>query len=114
MEKTAGLEGTIRDLTQRKLDEPVSRQLSVDNKANTDHALPMIWYKDTKNTFIRSTRPVHGCSAGSSKRLKAKRRCTLSRPGRKYYRDDLDITNSGRPTLDIIEHQSPEGSVPVH
>lgn len=51
MEKTAGLEGTIRDLTQRKLDEFAFRQLSVDHKAIIDHAPAMIWYKDTKNTF---------------------------------------------------------------
>ena len=43
----------IRDLTRRKRDESKLRQLSADYKAIIDNAPAMIWYKDTKNNFVR-------------------------------------------------------------
>ena len=49
----AGAVHIMRDITDRKRAQEALRQLSADHKAIIDHAPAMIWYKDTKNTFVR-------------------------------------------------------------
>ena len=94
----------IRDLTRRKRDEAAFRQLSADHKAIIDHAPAMIWYKDTKNTYLR-VNPAGARAAGMSvEEIEGKSAYTLF-PDRaeKYYQDDLEVMNSGKPKLGIIE-----------
>lgn len=94
----------IRDLTRRKRDEAAFRQLSADHKAIIDHAPAMIWYKDTKNNFIRVNPagarafgvPIDGIEGKSAYDL-------VPDLAEKYYQDDLEVINSGKPKLGIVE-----------
>jgi len=94
----------IRDLTRRKRDDAALRKLSADHKAIIDNAPAMIWYKDTKNNFVRVNpaaartfgKPVYKIEGVSCYDL-------FPDLAEKYYQDDLEVINSGKPKLDIIE-----------
>lgn len=100
----------IRNLTRRKQDEAAFRQLSADHKAIIDHAPAMIWYKDTKNTFIR-VNPAGAQAFGMPiEEIEGKSASVLFPDlAEKYYRDDLDVINSGRPRIGIIEQMITAG-----
>jgi PAS domain S-box-containing protein len=94
----------IRDLTRRKRDDAALRKLNTDHKAIIDNAPAMIWYKDTKNNFVRVNpaaartfgKPVYKIEGVSCYDL-------FPDLAEKYYQDDLEVINSGKPKLDIIE-----------
>ena len=94
----------IRDLTRRKHDEAAFRQLSADHKAIIDHAPAMIWYKDTKNTFIRVNPAAARAFGMPIEKIEGKSAYDLIPDlAEKYYQDDLEVINSGKPKLGIIE-----------
>jgi PAS domain S-box-containing protein len=94
----------IRDLTRRKRDETEIRQLSADHKAIIDHAPAMIWYKDTKNNFVRVNPAAARAFGMSVEEIEGKSAYDLVPDlAEKYYQDDLDVINSGNPKLGIIE-----------
>jgi PAS domain S-box-containing protein len=97
----------IRDLTRRKRDEAAFRRLSADHKAIIDHAPAMIWYKDTKNTFVR-VNPAGAEAFGMAiEEIEGKSAYELfpDRAGT-YYKDDLDVITSGIPQLGIVEQMT--------
>jgi PAS domain S-box-containing protein len=98
------IEGTIRDITQRKQDEAAFRQLSADHRAIIEHTPAMIWYKDTKNSFIR-VNPTGARAFGMPMDEIEGKNATDLFPdlAEKYYRDDLEVIASGRPKIGIIE-----------
>jgi PAS domain S-box-containing protein len=95
---------TFIDLTERKVAEAAFRQLSADHKVIIDHAPAMVWYKDTKNNFIR-VNPAGAQAFGLSiEEIEGKSTYDLFPDfAEKYYQDDLDVINSGKPRLGIIE-----------
>jgi len=97
----------IRDLTRRKRDEAAFRQLSADHKAIIDNAPAMIWYKDTKNNFIR-VNPAGARAFGMPvEQIEGKSTYDLFPDfAEKYYQDDLEVINSGIPKFGIIEHMT--------
>ncbi|ACL17826.1 PAS domain S-box protein [Methanosphaerula palustris] len=100
----AAIEGTIRDITQRKQGEAAFRQLSADHRAIIEHTPAMIWYKDTKNTFIRIN-PAGAQAFGIPiEEIEGKNAAELFPDlAEKYYLDDLEVIASGRSKIGIIE-----------
>ena len=98
------LQATVRDITEQKRAEIALRQLSEDHKAIIDHAPAMIWYKDTKNTFVR-VNPAGARAFGMAiEEIEGKSTYDLFPDfAEKYYQDDLEVINSGKPKLGIIE-----------
>jgi PAS domain S-box-containing protein len=94
----------IRDLTRRKRDEAAFLRLSADHKAIIDHAPAMIWYKDTKNNFIR-VNPAGARAFGLPIDKIEGHSCYDLFPdfAEKYYQDDLEVINSGKPKLGVVE-----------
>ena len=94
----------VRDLTRRKRDEAAFRQLSADHSAIIEHAPAMIFYKDTKNTFIR-VNPAGARAFGLAvEEIEGKSAYALFPDfAEKYFRDDLEVINTGKPKLGIVE-----------
>jgi PAS domain S-box-containing protein len=99
-----GVSAIAHDLTRRKRDEAAFRQLSADHKAIIENAPAMIWYKDTKNNFVR-VNPSGAHAFGLPVEKIEGKSCYNLFPGlaEKYYQDDLDVINSGNPKIGIIE-----------
>jgi PAS domain S-box-containing protein len=94
----------IRDLTRRKRDESKLRQLSADYKAIIDNAPAMIWYKDTKNNFVRVNPAAAQTFGMPVDKIEGKSSYDIFPDfTEEYYRDDLEVINSGKPKLGIIE-----------
>ena len=94
----------IRDLTRRKRDEAAFRRLSADHRAIIEHAPAMIWYKDTKNNFIRVNPAAARAFGMPVENIEGKSSYDLFPDlAEKYYQDDLEVINSGKPKLGIIE-----------
>ena len=95
----------IRDLTRRKRDEAALRTMSAELRMIIDNAPAMIWYKDTKNNFVR-VNPAGARAFGKTKEQIEGRNAAELFPDHavQYYQDDLDVIRSGKPKLGIIEH----------
>ena len=104
---TVFLQATVRDITERKRNEVAFRLLSADLKAIIDNAPAMIWYKDTKNNFIR-VNPAGARAFGMpADQIEGKSTYDLFPDfAEKYYQDDLEVINSGQPKLGIIEQMT--------
>jgi len=76
------------------------------------NAVPaMVWYKDTKNRFLLVNESAAASMGHTVAEIEGKP-CSQILPAKAYdiYRDDLDIIQSGRPKLGIIEElQLPGG-----
>jgi PAS domain S-box-containing protein len=94
----------VRDITRRKQAEEAIIRLSEERKTLIDNVPAMIWYKDTRNNFIRVNPagartfgvPVEEIEGKSANDL-------FPDNAENYYRDDLEVINSGRPKFGIIE-----------
>lgn len=94
----------IRNLTRRKRDEAAFRRLSADHSAIIEHAPAMIWYKDTKNNFLR-VNPAGAQAFGMTVDQIEGKSCSDLFPdnAEQYYQDDLEVINSRKPKLGIVE-----------
>jgi len=100
----AGAVHIMRDITDRKRAQEALRQLSADHKAIIDHAPAMIWYKDTKNTFVRVNPTCARVFGMAIEEIEGKSTYDLFPDfAEKYYQEDLEVINSGKPKLGIIE-----------
>jgi PAS domain S-box-containing protein len=99
-----GVSAIAHDLTRRKRDEAELRRLSSDYRTIIDNAPAMIWYKDTKNNFIRVNPAAARAFGLPVERIEGKSGYDLFPDhAEKYYRDDLDVITSGNPKTGIIE-----------
>ena len=92
------------DVSDRKRAEDALRQMSADHKVIIDHAPAMIWYKDTKNTFVR-VNPAGARAFGMAiEEIEGKNMYDLFPDcAEKYCEDDREVITSGKPRLGIIE-----------
>jgi len=96
--------GQIGEALMRKLAEEEVHRLSEDRKTLIDNVPAMIWYKDTKNNFIRVNpagartygMPVEAVEGKSASDL-------FPEAAEKYYQDDMEVIGSGLPKFGIIE-----------
>ena len=97
----------IRDLSRRKRDEIALRTLSTELQTIIDNAPGMIWYKDTKNNFVR-VNPAGARAFGLPvERIIGKNAEELfPHLAEHYYQDDLEVIRSGKPKLGIVEQMT--------
>jgi PAS domain S-box-containing protein len=97
--------GVVSYLSGRVLhDIRMYRRLSADHKAIIDNAPAMIWYKDTKNNFIRVNPAAARAFGMPVDEIEGKSGFDLLPDMSKiYYQDDQDVIDSGTPRHGIIE-----------
>ena len=99
-----GVSAIAHDLTRRKRDEAALSRLSADYRTIIDNAPAMIWYKDTKNNFIRVNPAAARAFGMPVDHIEGKSGYELFRDhAEKYYQDDLEVINSGKPKIGITE-----------
>jgi PAS domain S-box-containing protein len=94
----------LHDISRRKRDEIALRTLSTELQTIIDSAPGMIWYKDTKNNFLRVNPagarafglPVDRIIGRNAKEL-------FPALADHYYQDDLEVIRSKRPKMGITE-----------
>ena len=102
--------GVFTDVTDRKKAELELLKEKNQLKIIFDTSPVSIWYKDTRNNFIRvnkaaaqiANRPVEEVEGHSADEM-------FSIESEKYYNDDLEVINSGKPKLGIIEPATANG-----
>jgi PAS domain S-box-containing protein len=96
--------GILRDVTAREEAAARLRRQQIEQQTLLDLIPAMVWYKDTQNRILR----VNGLAAGSIGKTVAEVEGQSTydlypEEAEKYYRDDLEVIDSGRPKLGIIE-----------
>jgi PAS domain S-box-containing protein len=99
-----------QDITDRKLAEDVINRLSEERRILIDNMPAMIWYKDTKNNFVR-VNPAGARTFGAPVRnIEGKSAYDLfPEDADDYYRDDLEVISSGQPKYGIIQPMKTAG-----
>lgn len=101
----------MRDITDRKRWEAQLRQQQIEQQALLDLIPAMVWYKDCHNRIIRTNQRA----AESIHKTVAEVEGQLTKDlypdeADKYYRDDMDVIQSGQPKLGIVElYRTPSG-----
>ena len=94
----------LRDITERKRAYDAIAELNRDRKTILDNMPAMIWYKDTKNNFIRVNRAVEKYTGLPTDTFEGKNASAIfPDEGDLYYQDDLGVIRSGSPRYGIIE-----------
>ena len=106
-DKTGAVTGSIHvlhDISQRKRDETALRRMSEELRTIIDNTPSMIWFKDTKNNFVR-VNPAGARAFGKSRdQIEGRSAVELFHGhAEQYYKDDLEVIRSGKPKLGIIE-----------
>jgi PAS domain S-box-containing protein len=93
-----------RDITNRKKAEEVINRLSQERKLLIENMPAMIWYKDTRNNYIR-VNPAGARTFGApAEAIEGKSAFDLfPEDAENYYRDDLEVIRSGVPKFGIIQ-----------
>jgi hypothetical protein len=80
------------------------RRLYAEQQAIFDSVPAMIWYKDTKNNFVRVNRAVSSFVGKPLNAIEGKSAFELfPEEAEHYYRDDMEVISSGQPKLGIME-----------
>ncbi|OPX64448.1 MAG: aerobic respiration control sensor protein ArcB [Methanoregula sp. PtaB.Bin085] len=97
----------LHDISRRKRDENALRAVSTELQVIIDNAPGMIWYKDTKNNFVRVNPDGARVFGMPVDRIVGKNSADLF-PGLadRYYQDDLEVIRSKRPKLGITEQMT--------
>jgi two-component system CheB/CheR fusion protein len=80
------------------------RRLYAEQQTIFNSVPAMIWYKDTKNNFVRVNRAVASAVGRPPGEIEGKSAYEIfPDEAEHYYRDDLEVINSGQPKLGIVE-----------
>ncbi len=100
----------IRDISERKKAGLAITELNRDLKIILDNIPAMIWYKDTRNNFIRVNQAVVRKTGLPVVAFEGKNAAEIfPEEAGMYYADDLDVIRSGEPRFGIIEHLAATG-----
>ncbi len=92
------------DITERKKAEEVLRKQKAELQIILDSAPAGIWYKDTKNRFVRVNKAAADSIGKKPEDIEGKSAYDLfPEEAEKYYRDDIEVIKSGKPKWGIIE-----------
>jgi PAS domain S-box-containing protein len=104
--------GTVQDITARKIAEENLKKsqkkyklLSEEFELILDHIIGPVFYKDTKNSFIWVNKYIADAYKMKREDLIGKSLFELSpeEVAQTYWDDDLDVINSGKSKLNIVE-----------
>jgi PAS domain S-box-containing protein len=94
----------ISDITLQKHAEDVIQRLSEERRLLIENVPAMIWYKDTKNNIIRANPAAADAFGAPAEIIEGRSAYELFRDeAEHYYRDDLEIIQSGQPKFNIIQ-----------
>ncbi len=106
--KAVRMLGLNRDITEQKNLETELRR-TTEELDTIFNAIPAtVWYKDTKNRFIRVNKAAADLLGMAVDKINGKTAYDLfpAPEADKFYMDDLEVINSGFPKMDIIESVS--------
>ena len=93
----------ISNITAQKQAEEIIYQLNEERKIIIDNVPAMIWYKDTRNNYIRvnpAAARTYGLPTGA---IEGKSAYDLfPDDAESYYRNDLEVIRSGKPKFGIV------------
>ena len=96
-----------RDITIQKKNQESILRLSNENQILLDNVPAMIWYKDTKNNFVRVNRYGADIFGMPVEEIEGKNTYDLFPDlADQYYQSDLEVINSKQPKLGIIEQMT--------
>ena len=100
-----------QDITARKLAEDALHRQQTELRVLFDLVPAMIWFKDTKNGFLRVNQRVAEATGLKIEQIEGKSAHDLfPKQADAYYEDDLEVIRSRRPKLGIVEKlRGPEG-----
>jgi PAS domain S-box-containing protein len=94
----------IRDITERKKLEHQLISEKQQLRTIIDASPASIWFKDTKNNFIRVNQAAANIANCKVENIEGKpTKDIFPVESDKYYADDLEVINSGKPKIGIIE-----------
>jgi PAS domain S-box-containing protein len=100
----------IRDISERKKADDAIAALNKDRKTILDNMPAMIWYKDTRNNFIRVNASVAKNTGIPAESFEGKNASELfPDESQSYYQDDLEVIHSGAPRYGIVEQLATKG-----
>ena len=92
------------DITERKKVEEELKKISSEQQIILDSVQATIWYKDTKNNVVRINKASAEYVGMKKEEIEGKSAYDLfPDEAEKYFKDDLEVINSGEPKLGIIE-----------
>ncbi len=93
-----------QELAERKHVEEALRKQQEEQQIIFDSVPAMIWYKDKENRILRVNKPAAESTGLPVKEIEGKSAYELyPEEATQYYKDDLEVLNSGRPKFGIIE-----------
>lgn len=94
----------FENITSRKQDELKLKSLNRDLKMILENVPAMIWYKDTHNNFLQVNRAACIALGRPSDKIVGKNFSEIyPQKSDLYYQDDLDVINSRKPKLGIVD-----------
>ena len=109
--KLIRLSGIASDITARKATEEAMQLQQAELRALFDLMPAMIWFKDTRNGFLKVNQRVAEATGLSIAEIEGKTAEEIfPKEAAGYFADDLEVIHSKAPKLDIVEKlQGPEG-----
>lgn len=96
--------GILRDVTAREVAATHLRHHQIEQQALLDLIPGMVWYKDTTNRILRANQLAAQSLNKTVAEIEGQSTYDLyPEEAEKYYLDDLEVIQSGRPKLGIIE-----------
>ncbi|MBS4057343.1 MAG: PAS domain S-box protein [Bacteroidales bacterium] len=100
----------IIDITERRKVEDRLNLERYHQQVILDASPTSIWFKDTKNNFIRVNKAAADIANKHVSEVEGKSTDEIfPEESQKYYADDLEVINSGKPKLGIIETATANG-----
>lgn len=95
----------IRDITERKQAEGKNQKLNEELQVILDSVPAWIFYKDKENRFVRVNKAYADATGMPKEKLEGASLFDLysKEEAEKYWKDDKEVTESGKPKIGIIE-----------